>query len=149
MREILRQAGAIPFRHDPSGFRVLLITSRDTGRWIIPKGGIERGLTAAQSAEREAYEEAGVEGTLDHIPLGFFTYNKRLRSGASKPAIVEVYAMRVEKQLKKWPERSQRRLEWMPVLKAMALVQEPGMVQLLRRLEQIMVGNRLSERPFG
>src|SRR3984957_14570418 len=49
MTDILRQAGAIPFRHDPEGLRVLLITSRDTGRWVIPKGGVEKGFTAAQA----------------------------------------------------------------------------------------------------
>ena len=137
MNDILRHAGAIPFRHDPEGLRVLLITSRDTGRWVIPRGLIENGLTSAQTAELEAYEEAGVKGVIKEIPLGIFTYNKRLRSGIAKPATVEVYALQVEKNLKKWPERSQRRLEWMPVSEAVKLVQEPGLAILLSRLEEI------------
>jgi 8-oxo-dGTP pyrophosphatase MutT (NUDIX family) len=137
MTDILRQAGAIPFRHDPEGLRVLLITSRDTRRWVIPKGGVENGFTAAQAAAQEAYEEAGVKGIVSEIPLGIFTYSKRLHSGIEKPTTVEVYALQVEKLLKKWPERSERRLEWMPVSKAVELVQEPGMALLLLRLEEI------------
>lgn len=137
MKPILRQAGAIPFRHGPEGLKVLLITSRDTGRWVIPRGGIEKGFTAAQTAEREAYEEAGVKGTISATPLGSFTYDKRLRDGASSPATVEVYAMRVEKELKKWPERSERRLQWMSIPEAVKAVEEPGVAALLSRLQQI------------
>ncbi len=137
MTEILRQAGAIPFRYDNNDLRVLLITSRDTGRWVIPKGGVEKGFTAAQAAAQEAYEEAGIRGVLSALPLGIYTYGKRLRSGIAKPATVEVYALRVEKLLKHWPERAERRLEWMTVAKAAELVEEPGMALLLLRLEEI------------
>ena len=137
MNDILRQAGAIPFRHDPEGLRVLLITSRDTGRWVIPKGGVEKGFTAAQAAELEAYEEAGAQGVISELPLGIFTYHKRLRSGIEKPAVVEVYALKVRKTLEEWPERAQRRLEWMSVSEAVSLVQEPGMATLLHRLAEI------------
>ena len=137
MTNVLRQAGVIPFRHDPEGLRVLLITSRDTGRWVIPKGGVEKGFTAAQAAVQEASEEAGVKGIISEIPLGIFTYSKRLRSGIEKSTTVEVYALQVEKLFKKWPERSERRLEWMSVSKAVKLVQEPAMAQLLLRLEEI------------
>ena len=83
----------------------MLITSRDTGRWVIPRGGIKKGFTAAQTAEREAYEEAGVKGTISSISLGIFTYNKRLCNGAARPATVEVYAMCVEKELKNGPNK--------------------------------------------
>lgn len=137
MKPILRQAGAIPFRHGAKGLKVLLITSRDTGRRVIPRGGIEKGFTAAQTAEREAYEEAGVKGTISAIPLGTFTYNKRLRNGAFSSATVEVYAMCVEKELKKWPEQAERRLKWMSVAQAVRSVKEPGMAALLLRLQQI------------
>ena len=78
---IVRQAGAIPFRRGPEGLRVLLITSRDTGRWVIPKGHVETGQTAAIAAAVEAYEEAGLVGVMSDFPLGFYTYGKRLRSG--------------------------------------------------------------------
>jgi 8-oxo-dGTP pyrophosphatase MutT (NUDIX family) len=116
---------------------VLLITSRDTGRWVIPRGGIEKDFTAAQTAEREAYEEAGVKGTISATPLGTFTYNKRLRNGAFNPATVEVYAMYVEKELKKWPEQAERRLKWMSVQEAARSVEEQEMAALLLRFQQI------------
>jgi len=145
--DILRQAGAIPFRHDPDGLRVLLITSRDTGRWVIPKGGIEKGFTAAQAAAQEAYEEAGVKGIISEMMLGIYTYSKRLSSGVARPTTVEVYALQVEKLLKKWPERSERRLKWMAVAKAVRLVQEPGMAILLRRLEEIEIAKSAMAYP--
>lgn len=136
MKPILRQAGAIPFRHGTKGLKVLLITSRDTGRWVIPRGGIKKGFTAAQTAEREAYEEAGVKGTISAIPLGIFTYNKRLRNGAFRPATVEVYAICVKKELKKWPEQAERRVKWVSVPEAVRSVKEQGMAALLLGLQQ-------------
>lgn len=136
MKSILRQAGAIPFRRSAEGLQVLLITSRDRGRWVIPKGGIKKGFTPAQAAEAEAYEEAGVKGSLSPDPLGKFTYTKLTRNGVFRAATVLVYAMRVEKQLEKWPEQAQRRFKWMPIAEAVALVQEDGMATLLLRLQR-------------
>lgn len=137
MLNILRQAGAIPFEHREGVLHVLLITSRGTGRWVIPKGGVEPGFTARQAAAQEALEEAGIKGEMDAQPLGFFIYDKKLKSGASKPASVEVYGLRVEKQLKKWPEQAERQFEWMAIQAAMAAVQEPGLVRLLHRLAEL------------
>ena len=134
---IVRQAGAIPFRREPEGLRVLLITSRDTGRWVIPKGNVEKGQTAAIAAAVEAYEEAGLAGVVSDIPLGVYTYGKRLRSGVVQPATVEVYSLEVGIQMKKWPERKQRRLQWMDVATAAGLVHEPGLSVLMRRLGEI------------
>jgi 8-oxo-dGTP pyrophosphatase MutT (NUDIX family) len=137
MTDILRQAGAIPFRRQPDGLRVLLITSRDTGRWVIPKGGVEPGQTPAQAAAQEAYEEAGVKGVMHPSPIGIYTYGKRLRAGLVKPAIVEVYPLEVEEQLARWPEHDQRRSEWMTVPRAAERVDEPGLRALLLRLAEI------------
>ncbi len=145
MLSILRQAGAIPFQHRKGVLYVLLITSRGSGRWVIPKGGIEPGFTARQAAAQEALEEAGIKGELDAKPLGFFTYAKRLKSGISKPASVEVYALRVQKQLKKWPERAERQFEWMTIEAAMAAVQEAGVARLLAKLAEV---HGASEEPM-
>ena len=81
MKPLLQQAGVIPYRFEAGALQVLLITSRGSGRWVIPKGGIEKGFSPAQAAAREAYEEAGVKGRISDAPLGSFTYSKRLRSG--------------------------------------------------------------------
>jgi 8-oxo-dGTP pyrophosphatase MutT (NUDIX family) len=137
MKSILRKAGAIPFRQSSEGLQVLLITSRDTGRWVIPRGRIRKGFTAAQTAEQEALEVAGVKGSMSATPLGSFTYSKRLANGVSIPAAVEVYALRVEKELRKWPE-AERRLSWTSVAEAAQLVQEEGMRMLLLRVEKIL-----------
>jgi 8-oxo-dGTP pyrophosphatase MutT (NUDIX family) len=135
---IVRQAGVIPFRRRPDGLRVLLITSRDTGRWVIPKGHVEEGQTAAAAAAVEAYEEAGLVGVLSDFPLGFYTYGKRQSPGVALPATVEVYSFEVAAQMKKWPERKQRRLEWMDVATAAGLVHEPGLSVLMLRLGEII-----------
>lgn len=114
------------------------MTSRDTGRWIIPKGNINAGATPAQAAEAEAYEEAGLRGTISNsIPLGFYTYFKILASGEKRPATVEVYLLRVTQQVKRWPEKRERRLCWVSLKKAVRLVQEPGVVPLLRRMMEL------------
>lgn len=137
MSDVLRQAGAIPFRRESGGLRVLLITSRDTGRWVIPKGGVDQGHTPARAAAIEALEEAGIIGNLRPTPLGFYTYGKRLKSGIVQPTSVEVYALEFQKQLEDWPERSERRLEWMDVPTAAAAVDEQGLRILMLRLLQI------------
>jgi 8-oxo-dGTP pyrophosphatase MutT (NUDIX family) len=135
---ILHQAGVIPYRIADGKVQVLLMTSRDTGRWIVPKGNINGDATPAEAAKIEAYEEAGVKGTIaSSIPLGFYTYFKILASGEARPATVEVYLLRVLQQLKKWPEKGERKLSWFSMKKAARLVQEPGVVPLLLRLMEL------------
>jgi 8-oxo-dGTP pyrophosphatase MutT (NUDIX family) len=136
--EVLRQAGVIPFEVAEGELRILLVTSRESGRWVIPKGNVEPKLTPAKSAEKEAYEEAGIEGELiSETSLGFFTYLKRMRPGESRPASVEVFLLRVAKQCKKWPEMKQRKCGWFSVQEAAELVDEPGLSRLLLRLEEM------------
>jgi 8-oxo-dGTP pyrophosphatase MutT (NUDIX family) len=137
MDAVLKQAGAIPFRLEAEGLRVLLITSRETGRWVIPKGNIPQGLSASRAAEREAFEEAGVKGIIRKPGLGTYAYGKRLRTGLVRPALVTVYALDVQKQLKKWPERGQRRIEWVTIPAATDMVDEPGMAHLFLKLAQL------------
>jgi 8-oxo-dGTP pyrophosphatase MutT (NUDIX family) len=153
--QILHQAGAIAYRVKHGRLEVLLMTSRETGRWIIPKGNIARGASPAVAAAREAYEEAGVKGRIDSpIPLGFYNYFKRLTSGETRPTAVEVYLLRTEARLKKWPEKDERKLSWMSPVRAAVLIQEPGAVPLLRRLmefeeELVRSGDGAARRPQG
>jgi 8-oxo-dGTP pyrophosphatase MutT (NUDIX family) len=117
---------------------VLLVTSRDTGRWMIPKGNIKAGEMPCKAAENEAYEEAGVKGTIiGSMPLGMYTYFKRRASGQARAATVEVYLLSVKDRLKKWPERKERKLSWVSTKEAVALVEEPGIVPLLLRLVEL------------
>jgi 8-oxo-dGTP pyrophosphatase MutT (NUDIX family) len=135
---ILHQAGVIAYRIVDAKVQVLLITSRDTGRWIIPKGNIDAGATPAKAAQREAYEEAGVKGTITSLlPLGFYTYFKKLESGEVRATAVEVYLLRVKERLKKWPEKGERKLSWVSTNEAVSLIEEPGVVPLLLRLMEL------------
>jgi 8-oxo-dGTP pyrophosphatase MutT (NUDIX family) len=135
---ILHQAGVLAYRIRHGAVEVLLLTSRDTGRWLIPKGNIPGRLTPAQAAEREAFEEAGIKGTIDgNLPMGVYTYFKRLPSGEIRPAAVEVYLLRFRRQLKKWPEKYERVIAWVSAAKAINLIEEPGVVPLLVRLQEL------------
>ena len=122
---ILHQAGVIAYRILDGKVQVLLMTSRDTSRWIIPKGNIDAGATPAKAAEREAYEEAGVKGTITSLlPLGIYTYFKKLESGEARAATVEVYLLRVKERLKKWPEKGERKLSWVSTKEAVRLIEQ-------------------------
>ncbi len=136
MNKVARQSGVIPYRLAPDGLQVLLITSRETRRWVIPKGNIGRGRSTRAAAELEAYEEAGVRGVTDNIPLGFYTYRKTLADGTAQPTVVEVFALHVRKKAQNWPEKAERQTLWMPPQEAAKRVLEPGLAVLLLRLAE-------------
>ena len=122
----------MPFRVGPDGqVEVLLITSRDTGRWIIPKGWPMIGRKAHRAAEREAFEEAGLKGRIAANPVGRYHYEKRLAQGLARPCKVRVYPLRVEVQHERWPERHQRTLRWFAPEEAARLVHEDELQRLL------------------
>jgi 8-oxo-dGTP pyrophosphatase MutT (NUDIX family) len=127
------QAAALPWRCDQAGdIEVLLITSRSSGRWMIPKGHPMWGKTLAQSASIEAFEEAGVQGSADQAPLGHFIHRKRHWLTGSVAYRVIVHALRVEKMAPKWPEQSQRERNWVGCDEAAALVHSSDLAAILR-----------------
>lgn len=128
------QYGAVCWRMHRGKVEVLLITSRDTGRWVIPKGWPIAGLTPAASAAREAWEEAGVEGEVAEAGIGLFGYDKVMKPNPSLPCRVEVFALRVAKLKGKFPEQGERRRKWFPADKAARKVNEPELRQLLAHL---------------
>jgi 8-oxo-dGTP pyrophosphatase MutT (NUDIX family) len=131
-----RQVAALPWSRDGAGARrVMLITSRETRRWIIPKGWTIDGLTEAESAAREAFEEAGVEGRVDPSPLGTFGYHKQLSRKKSKPVSVVVFPLFVLSERDEWPERAERARAWFSPDHAASLVHEPELAALLRALD--------------
>ncbi|MBL7405872.1 NUDIX domain-containing protein, partial [Escherichia coli] len=76
-----RQVGALPFRHGRDGkTKILLVTSRESRRWVIPKGWPMKGRKPFEAAAREAYEEAGLRGAVGKRPIGLYLYQKRLRN---------------------------------------------------------------------
>lgn len=133
MNERLDQVGALPYRVTSAGdLELLLVTSRGTKQWIIPKGHRMEGKTASEAAAQEAYEEAGVFGTMSAMPIGEFQYDKTTRlSPVAIPASVEVYAMRVNRQLTYWPEALQRKQVWTTIGQALELIINPTLRTLV------------------
>lgn len=132
------QSGALCWRMHRGRVEVLLITSRDTGRWVIPKGWEVAGLTPAQSAAREAWEEAGVKGEIDDTGLGLFRYDKVLPVPPVLSCQVQVFALRVRTLSDRFPERKQRRRKWFDAQKAARKVNEPELRGLLKALPDLL-----------
>ena len=126
-----RQCAALCWRIGADGPEVLLITSRDTGRWVIPKGWPVPGLSSHQTAAREAWEEAGATGVPDPEPLGSFAYDKRLAPALSVACDVTVHAFAVAELHEDFPERAQRRRKWFSPARAMEKVAEPDLRALI------------------
>ncbi len=112
--------------------QVLLVTSRGTGRWVIPKGNIDPRLSPHAAAAMEAREEAGVIGALSPVPLGSYRYRKRRGSGASLMADVEVFPLAVSEELDSWKEQGERERRWFPLARAADVVDEPDLRDLIR-----------------
>ena len=129
------QYAALPWRYAGGKREVLLISSRETGRWVIPKGWPIRGLTPAESAAREAYEEAGVGGQIGKKPIGDFEYPKKLDSGKTQTCKVEVFGLEQMIQHPSWPEQGQRKLQWFSLPEAANAVQEPELKDIIRKLK--------------
>ncbi|NNE53919.1 MAG: NUDIX hydrolase [Sulfitobacter sp.] len=132
---VRRQVAALCYQDTDQGKRVLLITSRDTGRWIVPKGWPIEGLDGPQSALQEAWEEAGVrEADIESEPIGHFEYDKGLEDGESIPIKAQVYLTRVRGLSTDYPEVDERERAWFDPSEAANVVDEPELKELLRSL---------------
>ncbi len=128
-----KQVAALPVRRINGIVEVLLVTSRDTGRWIIPKGWRLKGLKSHKSAAREAREEAGVKGKIKQKAIGRFSYVKRERS-AQGAINVTVFLLSVRKECKRWREAGQRQRAWFAIETAALRVQEPELSSIIAGL---------------
>lgn len=131
-RSETRQVAALPWRIGADGLEILMITSRETRRWVIPKGGRMAGKTDAEAAAQEAIEEAGIRGEIGLSSFGHFRYAKIVRNGDLRSYVVAVYPLEVLIQLGDWPEAHQRERRWMTPADAAAAVNEPDLAQLIR-----------------
>jgi 8-oxo-dGTP pyrophosphatase MutT (NUDIX family) len=127
------QYAALPYRFGRSRTEVMLVTSRETQRWIIPKGWPQRGRAPHDSAAREAFEEAGVSGAVGKRSVGSFPYQKRLKNGAVVVCEVHVFPLKVTRQRREWPEKAQRDVKWLSINEAAEAVQEPMLSKIIRR----------------
>lgn len=128
MPESVRQAAVIPVQAG----RICVVTSRSGRRWVLPKGLIDPGHTAGEAALVEAWEEAGLTGTLDPQPVGSYVYEKFDREHH-----VLVYRMAVTDARDDWPERAVREREWLAPEEAIPRLEEPGLRDLLRQVFQL------------
>jgi len=134
-----RQIAALCWRKKRGGIEVLLITSRETGRWVIPKGWPMDGRLSHEAAAIEAWEEAGVQGLIQEKSLGVFGYNKLYPAKPSVFCEVEVYPLRVAKLLAKFPERTERRRKWFSPKKAAKSVHEEGLSEILLAASKALI----------
>ena len=127
------QYAALPYREVADGLEFLLITTRRTRRWIVPKGWPMEGRAPHDAAAREALEEAGVCGEIGERPVGSYRYFKERKTGALVPCKVDVFALKVKQQRKNWAEKDARELRWCSLSEALACVSEPGLRQIISR----------------
>jgi 8-oxo-dGTP pyrophosphatase MutT (NUDIX family) len=127
------QSGVIPYRIDGDSMQVLLVTSSSGSRWVVPKGNLEPDLTPQQSAIKEAYEEAGIIGIVESLPIGSFEYFKRARR-----RVVDLYPMEVGTVLESWPEQARRKRQWVSLERAADLIEYDRLVQCIARLQRCL-----------
>ncbi len=131
-----KQVAALPVRTGEDGsLEVLLVTSRETGRWVIPKGWPSKRLSDRDAAAREARQEAGVTGTMKNRPIGTYRYRKVQPEG-TRLLDVTVYLLKVEREKKRWPEKDQRQRSWFKLDAAARRVREPSLQRLIRALSE-------------
>lgn len=140
-----KQVAALPVRLNAKGqLEVLLVTTRQSRRWVIPKGWRSTRLSDADAAAREALEEAGVTGRLLKKPVGSYSYFKREDDGF-RPIKVTVYVLKVREQQKRWKEVDERKRRWLSISRAAELVQEPALATVIKRLKRTAVRKRPSK----
>jgi 8-oxo-dGTP pyrophosphatase MutT (NUDIX family) len=134
-RYIRSQFGALCYRFKNDQIEFLLITSRRTKRWILPKGWPENHMTPGESAANEAFEEAGVTGKSDERPIGIYCYEKKMEFSKNYSCIVTVFSLKVKKILSDYPEKLERKRKWFSRNSAAKCVAEPGLAQLIKSFD--------------
>jgi 8-oxo-dGTP pyrophosphatase MutT (NUDIX family) len=124
----------LPYRRVEGRLEVLLITSRDSRRWIIPKGWPERRVPVHVQAATEAMEEAGLIGTVTSEPVGKYRYLKKVDNGRLLRCDVDVFLLEVSEELDDWPERGERQKQWVTPAQAAMAVEEGGLAELILKI---------------
>ncbi|AXI55662.1 hypothetical protein SuNHUV7_25000 (plasmid) [Pseudoseohaeicola sp. NH-UV-7] len=137
--DVRTQFAALCYRVKSGKIEVLLITSRGTGRWIVPKGWPMDGQTPAQSAMQEAWEEAGVVGKAYDRCLGLYSYTKVIAPKAGLPCVAMVYPVAVKSLQSDYPEAGERRRKWFSQKKAAQMLQEPELARIVRDFDPKML----------
>lgn len=131
------QYAALPYRRNGSSrTQVMLVTTRASGRWVIPKGWPKKHKTPSGTAASEAREEAGVIGKVGRESIGSYSYKKRLKSGAVVACVVRVFPLKVKRQQKSWRERGEREIQWFSRAKAAKAVRISALSDIIRSLSR-------------
>ena len=134
-QKLLKQVGAIVYRRSETGIKILIITSRASGRWILPKGWPMPKKSDQEAARIEAWEEAGVKRIKNEPKrCGSLRYDKNLQSGISVPIDLHLYSFEATKLAKNFPERGQRNMRWVRINTAIRKLEQPELKKILKRL---------------
>ena len=135
---MIAQVGALPYRVTSVGAApsILLVTSRHTGRWVVPKGNLMLGKALHEAAAIEAEEEAGVRGRISPLPIGRFDYIKILPDGSLFMCEITLFPLAVEVELPSWKEKDQRRRQWFTAVEAAVVVEEVGLGELIHQFSE-------------
>lgn len=133
--DVRTQFAALCFRIVKDKPQILLVTSRGSKRWILPKGWPMTGATPAEAAETEAWEEAGVKGRVFGLCIGLYSYLKESDDGPDLPCVACVYPVKVKSLAEDYPEAGQRKRVWVSPKKAARMVAEPELRQILRSFD--------------
>jgi 8-oxo-dGTP pyrophosphatase MutT (NUDIX family) len=124
----------LPYRFTPTAaLEILIVTTRQSRQWIVPKGWPIKRLSPPKSAAREAFEEAGVRGKIGARAVGVFRYKKARENGADPDYEVEVFPLLVRRQSATWPEFGQRVVQWVDPEKAVALIRDPELKAIVEK----------------
>jgi 8-oxo-dGTP pyrophosphatase MutT (NUDIX family) len=134
-RNELLQVAALPWRRHGGHVEICMVTSRGTGRWILPKGWPEKKLSHSEAAAIEAWEEAGLKGSIAAEACGSYLTAKAMRDGLELAVRMNVYLMPEPRQRDKFPEAGERDVAWLPLEDAIELANETGLKDLLRELD--------------
>ncbi|MEP1611062.1 MAG: NUDIX hydrolase [Roseobacter sp.] len=138
--DVRSQFAAVCYRLKKDKIEVLLITSRTSKRWIVPKGWPVNGKTPAEAAAIEAWEEAGVRGTCDGRCIGIFSYSKDMDGSSVLPCLAMLFAIEVNELADEYPEADQRKRKWVSRKKASKMVDEPELARILRDFDPGYLG---------
>lgn len=143
----IRQVAALPYRIESDGrAQVMLITSREQRRWVVPKGNTMATLNLHEAAAEEAFEEAGIFGIPCPTAIGEYRYRKRRADGTTRNVTVAVFPLAFQRQADEWPEQDEREVRWFGLAEAADAVDEPELKRLIANFRVPPVVPGLAQR---
>ncbi|MFD1159975.1 NUDIX hydrolase [Roseovarius aestuarii] len=133
--DVRTQFAALCFREKDGKTQLLLITSRGSGRWIIPRGWPMDNKTPCEAALIEAWEEAGVRGKAYGTSLGLYSYTRDIGEETRVPCVAMIYPVKVKSLARDFPEAGQRKRKWLSPKKAAESVNESELAHILKAFD--------------